>query len=248
MNAQQEVYMTALDSELDNIILDMSPFPAAGHTLQFGEIRIGITKSDMEGLKQGGWLSDNTVNGLIGLVTNSPENQTTENQSSHALIESLKWQSDRTYSRTTEITYNRRTLIPICIANHWMLLLVDPPNGSIWLFDSLATDRSTRLQGIRELIKDACKIVDHDNIKLLLKEAEIAHQTNGNDCGAHVVINAVALSQGDQPAKDIETLDIPRDRLSMGQMIARRYWEQRVAAKLAETTTAITTESHGTRS
>jgi hypothetical protein len=248
MNAQQEVYMTVLNSELDNIILDMSPFPAAGHTLQLGEIRIGITKSDMEGLKQGGWLSDNAVNGLIGLVTNSPEDQMTENQSSYTLIESLKWQSDRTYNRTTEITYNRRTLIPICIANHWMLLLVDPPNGLIWLFDSLTTDRSTRLQGIRELVKDACKIVDHDNIKLSLKEAEIAHQTNGNDCGAHVVINAVALSQGDQPAKGIETLDIPRDRLSMGQMIARRYWEQRIAAKLAETTTAITTESHGARS
>ena len=254
MNAQQKVYMTALDSELDDIILDMSPFPDAGHTLQLGEIRIGITKSDMEGLKQGGWLSDNAVNGLIGLVTDSPEDQTTENQSSHALIESLKWQSDRTYNRTTEVAYNRRTLIPICIANHWMLLLVVPPNESIWLFDSLVADRSARLQSIREQVRDAFKVVGHDNINWSLKEAEIAHQTNGNDCGAHVIINAVALSQGDQPAKDIETLDIPRDRLSMGQMIARRYWEQRIAAKLAETeteteeTTAITTESHGARS
>jgi Ulp1 family protease len=118
-----------------------------------------------------------------------------------------------------------------------MLLLVVPPKGSIWLFDSLATDRPARLQGVRELIKDAIKVVGHDNIKLSLKQAEIAHQTNGNDCGAHVVVNAIALSQDDQPAREIESLDIPRDRLSMGQMIARGYWEQRLAAKLAETET-----------
>ena len=52
-DAQQEVYMTALDSELDKIILDMSPFPDAGHTLQLGEFKIGVGKSDMERLKQG---------------------------------------------------------------------------------------------------------------------------------------------------------------------------------------------------
>ena len=247
MDAQQEVYMTALDSELDKIILDMSPFPNAGHTLQVGEFKIGIDKSDMERLKQGGWLSDNTVNGLIDLAINSPKDQTTENQNSYALIESMKWHSDRAYNRMTEVAYNRLTLIPICIAEHWMLLLVVPPKGSIWLFDSLATDKTARLQGIRELIKDAIKVVGHDDIKLSLKQAETAHQTNESDSGAHVVVNAVALSQGDQPAREIDGLDIPRDRLSMGQMIARCYWYQRLAARLAETETTSSSKPSGRR-
>ena len=147
----------------------------------------------------------------------------------------------------TEVAYNRLTLIPICIAQHWMLLLVVPPKGSIWLFDSLATDKSARLQGIRELIKDVIKVVGHDNIKLSLKQAKIAHQTNGSDCGAHVVVNAAALSQGEPPAREIDGLDIPRDRLSMGQIIAKCYWYQRLAARLAETETTSTSKPSGTR-
>jgi hypothetical protein len=34
-----------------------------------------------------------------------------------------------TFSRMTEVAYNRPTLLPICIAQHWMLLLVVPPKS-----------------------------------------------------------------------------------------------------------------------
>lgn len=113
-------------------------------------------------------------------------------------------------------------LVPICESLHWTVVVVRPRNRHMVHIDSMRPGGSPAvLATVRQWLKNICgaKFIDQ---QWSVVKYQSPLQTNGYDCGAHVITNGVCVAIGINPAEAYQASDMPLQRLRIAGMLLNR--------------------------
>ncbi|KAF4982539.1 hypothetical protein FZEAL_1849 [Fusarium zealandicum] len=110
-------------------------------------------------------------------------------------------------------------LLPICEHSHWTLLIIRPSKRTVAHMDSLnargnSVYTSLGVAWLKDVLEE--KFIK-DEWKVILHEAP--RQTNGHDCGVHVITNAMCVSLGLSPIDSYAAQDMPAQRIRIACML-----------------------------
>lgn len=165
-----------------------------------------------------GWLNDDIINNYVGLVAAKARVEAGQDPNRpmrpkcHAFTSHMysKWKSNNEKLDQFDKWVARAKLdgdgllaaetifIPINANSHWTLLTVNGTKRTITYFDSLGGKGSDYIRFARLWVKHTLgKFYKEEEWKVTVEES--SRQMNGNDCGAFVCTNSLALAKGRTP-------------------------------------------------
>jgi sentrin-specific protease 1 len=108
-------------------------------------------------------------------------------------------------------------LIPICKDYHWTLLVLQPKSRKIMHLDSF-NKRSSHPDLARAWISDYLgELYSAQQWEVLVVRSP--QQTNGYDCGVHVITNGICMALGLEPVASYCVDEMPLQRLRIAGML-----------------------------
>jgi len=197
---------------------------------------MGITGSDYNRLRPGGWLTDELINCYMTLLEEREVRLARENKvsfkkchfmSSFFYVKLMSgsrnvydYSGVRRWTRRVDIFEKDRILFPINLNNsHWALAMIDLENRTVEYFDSLGFPHRKILDDLLRWLCDESedkkkKELDVDSYEIIVHEKRIPQQSNSDDCGVFMCKFADYLSRGLVPSFDSSSMNYFRCRMA----------------------------------
>jgi Ulp1 family protease len=200
-----------------------------------------LKQIDISLLVNGGWLNDNVVDAYLKLIQIEHNSMNPSNPVKalptcfFTKLESLGYNSVRSYTRQENLFAQRFLFIPIYFSNrHWGLVVADMPRQKIVYLDSDPQDRQDRgdciLGQISEYLHKEYVVVNSlgsaSHSRPLFRTSvsqKMPAQHNGSDCGVFLCVAADYLAKNRIPDFTQEDMPYFRQRIMFELIKAARF-------------------------